>query len=176
MTALRVCTIFVGSVRGRIARGWKMSMLIFQRWDSVDFGPVESRAWSKRRPYLWVLQAMYLPHTGLKTGRRLFQSLYGVCTDPHCIRRGTFRNPWATHTGSCYTGQKLSRTQRTGRTHVTVASQKAAFERTSHGPQTPLVPKSYEPGHTRGSHASDLSIIKKLCLGHMKLSDSLRAP
>ena len=52
MTALRVCTIFVGSVRGRIARGWKMSMLIFHRWDSVDFGPVESRAWSKTAPIL----------------------------------------------------------------------------------------------------------------------------
>ena len=48
------------------ARGWKMGIYSFQRWASDDFGPIESRAWSKRRPYLWVLQALYLPHTGLQ--------------------------------------------------------------------------------------------------------------
>ena len=47
-----------------------------------------------------------------KTGRRLPQSPYGVCTDPHCIQRGTFRNLWGTRTGSCYTGPKIARTHR----------------------------------------------------------------
>ena len=37
--------------------------------------------------------------------------------------------------------------------------QEGDFVRTSHGPQTPMAPpKSYEPGHTHGSHACDLRI------------------
>ena len=39
-----------------------------------------------------------------------------------------------------------------------IASQEADFVRTSHGPQRPMAPKSYKPGHIRGSHACDLSI------------------
>ena len=47
MTTLRVCSIYR-----------------LQRWASDEFGSVESRALYKRRPYMWVLQALYLPHTG----------------------------------------------------------------------------------------------------------------
>ena len=43
-------------------------------------------------------------------------------------------------------GQNRKNTQRTGRTHVTTASQEGDFVRTSHGPQTPMAPHILRAG------------------------------
>ena len=88
-------------------------MYSFQKWASDDFWSVESRAWSKRRPYLWVLQALYLPHRLVcKTGRRLFQSPYGVCTGLHCIRRRNLPKPVGYTYGLMLYWAKIGRTHR----------------------------------------------------------------
>ena len=94
-----------------------------------------------------------------KTGRRLFQSPYGVCTGPHCIRRDTFQNLWGTLPGSCYTGPKIGRTHREPGERMWQLHRMRVI---SYGLPTDhsliWLPKSYEPGHTRVSHACDLSI------------------
>ena len=57
-----------------------------------------------------------------------------------------------------YWAKNHKNTQRSGRTHVTDASQEADFVRTSHGPQTPMTPQVLRAGAHPGSHACDLSI------------------
>ena len=97
---VRFSMIF-GPVRGRIACGWKRSKYSFQRWDSADFvhGP-------KGAHTCWFYRPCICPILDCKTGHRLFQSQYGVCTGPHCIRRDTFRNPWGHVQVDAILGQK----------------------------------------------------------------------
>ena len=52
---------------------------------------------------------------------------------------------------------------------MTIASQEDDFVRTSHGP---LNPKSYEPGHTRGPQACELSIRYFMPRSHEVLGQS----
>ena len=108
-----------------------------------------------------------------KTGRSLFQSPYGVYTGPHCIRRDTFRNSWGTSTGSCYTGAKTAKTYSENRENACDNCIAGGRFRPYH--TLPWLPKPHEPGHTRWSHACELSIIY-LMPHHMKLSDSVCAP
>ena len=123
---VRFSMIF-GPLRGRITRGWKMSMYSFQRWASDDFGPIESRAWSKRRPYMGSTGLVFAPYW-------LIRQTVG------CSKASTA------------SAKKFKNTQWTWRTHVTVASQEVDFVRTSHGPQTPMAPQVLRAGaHPRVS-------------------------
>ena len=108
-----------------------------------------------------------------KTDRRLFQSPYDICTGPHCIQSGTFRNPWGTCTGSCYTGPKIRRTHRAPRERMSHLHRRRVI---SYGLPTDhsllWFPKSYEPGHTRGFHACDPSIRYFMPMSHEGLGQS----
>ena len=56
------------------------------RRESCVSDPTGAHTYGFYRPYI-----CHIPFC--KTGHRVFQSPYGVCTGPHCIRRGTLRNP-----------------------------------------------------------------------------------
>ena len=94
-----------------------------------------------------------------KTVRRLFQSPYGICTGPHCIRRGKPSETRGVHVRvHAILGQKSEE-------HTENRERMWQFHRSrviSYGLPTDhsllWLPKSYELGHTRGSHACDLSI------------------
>ena len=116
-----------------------MSMYSFQRWASDDFGPVDSRACQIRKAPIIVGSTgpVLAPYCSarLQCNRRVFQSPYGVCTGRHCIRRGTFRSSESRRVHvrvHAILGQNRKNTRRTGRTHVTIASQEGTdFPRTT---------------------------------------------
>ena len=138
MTALRVCTMFwwfLDPYGGRIASGWMMSIYSFQRWASDDFGPVESRAWSKRLPYMWILQA---PHW---SARLAVSCSKARTASARAAPKGHLPKPMGyTYGLMLYWAKNRKYTQRTGRMHVIIASQEGDFVRTSHGPQTLVAP------------------------------------
>ena len=94
-----------------------------------------------------------------KTDCMLFQNPYGIFTGPHCIQRDTFRNPWGIRTGSCYTWPKIARTYRElGERMRQLHRKRVISYRLPTDHSLLWLPKSYELGYTRGSHACDLSI------------------
>ena len=166
--------MIVGPVRGRIAHWWKMSMLSFQRWASVNFGPVEINSCVVQTAPMLVgsTRPVFAPYwsarlavgyskarTASARARTAFEGASSETRDIHVRVHAIL-------------GKNRKNTQRTGRTHVTNALQKADFVRTSHGPQTPMTPQSLWAGHTRVSHACDLRIRYFIPRSHEALGQS----
>ena len=140
--------MIVGPLRDRIARVWKMSMLSFQIWASVDFGPVQSRTLSKRRPYLWVLQALYVPHTGLQDWPYVVPKPVRRLHGPALHPMWSGRNLLGKRTGSSHTGQKITRTHGESGERMWQLHRRRLI---SYGLPTDhrllWLPKSYEPAY-----------------------------
>ena len=88
----------------------------------------------------------------------------------HCIRRGTFRIPYGTRSGSCYTGPKWQ--------EHTENRENARDNCIARGYGLPTdhrlvwLPKSYGPVNTRGFNACDLSIRYFMPMSHEVLRQS----
>ena len=123
-------------VRGRIARGWKMSMYMhsFPRWASDDFGPVDSRACQIRQTPIIMGSTgpVFVPYCSV----RLAVGCSKARTASARARTPSEGAPYETRRAHVRVhaalGQNRKNTQRTGRTHVTIASQEATdFPRTT---------------------------------------------
>ena len=135
-------SMIFGNVWGRIARGWKMSKYSFQRWASDDYRPVETVRGPKEAIYVGSTGPVFAPYWSARLAvgcSKARTASARAALHP----KGHLPKPDGTRTVPCYTGPN---TQRTGRTHVTVASQEDDFVRTSHGPQTPMAPQVLRAG------------------------------
>ena len=99
------------------------------------FGLVDSRVWSERLPYVWVLQALYLHLSDLQDWP------YGV-PKPVLHRKGHLINPYGTR--SCYTKPKLVRTHREPGEHMWQLHHGRV--QTSHRQQTRMAPQVLRAG------------------------------
>ena len=122
------------------ARGWKMSINSFQRWASDNFGLIESRAWSKRRPYMGSTGPVFAAYC--KTGQSVVPKPVRRLHGPALHLKGHLPKPVGyTYRFMLDWAKNRENTQRTRRMHVTIASQEGDFVQTSHGPQTPIPPQ-----------------------------------